>query len=164
MKQIIFLSVLFVSALSQAATDVRCSVYNSSQAQDCLDKLALAMPDYEEPNDAFVTKNVKALAKLLKVFGASESEIQQAEKADYAGLIVEHGDEHHIYYFLIRKGTNLKPAEVYELNVVDLEYAVDKPEAKEAQDPKTYLLGIKEAFEVDVFGDLEEQIEELKSK
>jgi len=119
-----------------------CSIRSLSDAKKCMRKVAQAFPAYEEPNDGLATTNVAGLVKVLKLLGRDSQSIQKAKNADYAGLVVGHGDEHHIYYYALKNGKNTAPVELYDLNVVDMEYLLDAPYSSQALNPATYFLGI----------------------
>lgn len=154
-KTVLSATILLLS-FSAHAEDTRCDVESLSDARACLNTLAQEIPGYEnEPNQAFTTSDVKSLVKVLKILGARPAQIKQAEQADYVGLIADHGEDHHIFYFTLKNGSNTRAIEVYDLNIVDLPEILTAPYSREAKDVKTYLLGIKKASGMDFVEDLQ---------
>ena len=158
----VLLSVLALSVAANAGPKkkVKCDVHSLRDAQACMDKVAEAYQSYEEPNDGYAVADTQRLVEVLSVLRVKG--ITKAKEADYAGFMIEHGDEHHIYYFAINKGKNVSPVELYDLNVVDIGLSVKRPWSKAASDPSTYILHHGPARKSHVVGDLESQIEDAK--
>lgn len=97
-----------------------CKITNLQEAQKCMDKVASTYQDYEEPNEGVASTRKDLLVKVMKALG-NDTAAAKVSKADFVGLMLEHGDEHHIYYFTMKKGTGVKAVELYDLNLVDLE-------------------------------------------
>lgn len=159
----LLISLLLQVSIVFAAPAVKCNIQNINDAEQCMSKVAASRPEYEEPNDGLATDNIAALVKVLNIIGLKDQIIAKAKKADFAGLMLEHGDEHHIYYFIMQKGTNVKPVELYDFNVVDLEYTLTKPYPADSLDPNTYFAGIN-CKDNDVYDDLVERIQYLKEE
>jgi len=154
----IITTTLAFSTNAFGARAVTCNIESLADAQRCMEKVAKSRPDYEEPNDALTTDLTDRLAQALKVLGVRDRVVERAQKADFAGLMIEHGDEHHIYYFALNKGRNVKPVELHSFNVVDLQYNLEKPYSPAALNHETYFLGIAEARDIDAYEDVAEQI------
>ncbi|MGE0525922.1 MAG: hypothetical protein AB7G93_21845 [Bdellovibrionales bacterium] len=150
------------AAQNQPAQErVKCDIETLIDAEICMFKVAEARPKYQGSNDGMATDRVSALVTVLRLLGLNENAVRQAQKADFAGLMVEHGDEHHIYYFTLSKGKDVSPTEVYDLNTVDIGFELTPPYSAEALDPDTYFLGL-DATEIDVHSELAERLEDLK--
>jgi predicted SPOUT superfamily RNA methylase MTH1 len=160
----LLLSVLALTVAAQATPKkkVTCDVHSIRDAQACMEKVAVAYQSYEEPNDGYAVADTQRLVEVLSVLGV-KGVINKAKKADYAGFMIEHGDEHHIYYFAINKGKKVSPVELYDFNIVDIGLSVKKPWSKAASDPSTYILHHGPARKSDVVSDLEAQIEDVKN-
>jgi hypothetical protein len=113
-----------------AAKKVTCNVQTLADAEKCMEKVARARPSYENANEGFASKDVSKLADVLKVLSRKDEDVQQAVGSDFAGVMLEYGDEFHIYYFAIKKGQNVKPVELYDLNTVDFEFLLTTPPAR----------------------------------
>lgn len=164
MKFAILLAAALLGASAFAdrrAPAVKCDVETEQDAKACMEKVAEARPSFEEPNEGYATARVGKLVEAVRVLGLRRVIQQQAAAADFAGMMLEHGDEHHIYYFSIKKGKDVSPKELYDLNIVDFEYILDKPYSVEALDHNTYFLGISEAQESDVYEDVAEALRYL---
>lgn len=158
MKTILCVMLLLgANAFAGPERPVACNVQTLSDAEACMAKVAEAYTEYEEPNDGFATERIDLLVEALTALQLSRRMIASAEGAKFAGMLFEHGDEHHIYYFAIPVGENVSPYEIYDLNVVDLGY-LNNPSAK-ALNPDTYLLGIEPAKTSDVYEDLKGQLQ-----
>lgn len=105
-------------------------VRNRKDATACLEFWAEdILPSFEEPND---TRLVEASPLNLKRATQSLDWIHGAEyaaegkralaTADYIGLFLEHADEHHLRYYVLRNGQNVVPQEILDANEADIEY------------------------------------------
>ncbi|HVJ66012.1 MAG TPA: hypothetical protein VM901_12200 [Bdellovibrionota bacterium] len=160
MKTLIMFSAL-LCPVAFAASKVTCDITNLKSARACIESYAEAAPSFEELNDGLASSNVKGLGVVLKLLGANDVNLKVAAEADFAGLMIEHGDEHQIYYFALKKGNAVSPQHVKTLNVADLSYTLDKPYSPEALEASTYFLGLK-ADKYDVYEDVAEALAELK--
>lgn len=85
------------------------------------------LPSFEETNDIeTVTANQlhKDQASLAIAWfqGAKygKANIARVKDADYIGVMGEHQDEEHLYYFVLNKGENVVPQEVLDVNSADI--------------------------------------------
>jgi hypothetical protein len=161
MKLLILAAAAFSSSAFAAQPNVKCDVQSLQDAQACMAKVALAYPDYEEPNEGYATDRTGRLVQALRVLGQDERTLLQAFNAAYAGLMIEHGDEHHVYYFAIPQGRDVSPVELYDLNIVDFEYILKKPYTREALNHEIYFLGISEARDSDAYEEVAENLRYL---
>jgi|GEM_PF-6944963 len=143
------------------ARKVKCDVESLKDAEACMEKVAASMTEYEEPNEGRASAQVSELVYVLNALGAGAKTVSQAEKADFAGMVFEHNDEHHIYYFAIKKGANVTPAEVYDLNTVDFEYELKKPYEPKALKTETYFLGL-DCKDSDTYSEAEDRLAGLR--
>lgn len=116
---------LSMSFSALALTMPTCKIANLKDAEKCMERVAKAYPEYESENEAMASSRKDILKKVMNAIGAPRL-AAQVDKADYVGAMLEHGDEHHVYYFLMKKGTS-KPVELYDLNLVDLAYELERP-------------------------------------
>lgn len=129
-----FLAVAVFSSALQAEETVlpTCDIKTLADAKSCAEEVALALPSYEESNDAFASKNKAALKRALKSLDRDSAKtLKQIDNADFVGAILLHDDEHKIIYYSFAKG-NSQPVELAEINISDLEYSlVEKTKAND---------------------------------
>lgn len=119
--------VLGISFMSFAFAAIpTCKIQNVKDAQFCMNKLAALEPRYNLENDAFASKQVDMMARVLISVGQA-SQIKKIEKGDYVGVMFEYQDETHLRYYVIKKGTRVQPIELLNLNIADLAYLIRTP-------------------------------------
>jgi hypothetical protein len=102
-----------------------CDIMTIADAQACMDKVALTHIEYNLPSIGSASTQKETLAKVLKALGKT---IPSAlADADYVGVMLEAGDEWHLYYYSFKKGSSQKPVELASINLVDLEYDLISP-------------------------------------
>lgn len=113
---------LFVLFSTSAFADQlpECKIVDVKDAGKCMDKVGRALPSYEEENDVRASARKDLMKKVLKALGASKQTYHKLDFADFVGFSLEHGDEHHVHYFVMKKGLS-RPTELYSINLVDLE-------------------------------------------
>ncbi len=126
MKTLLLTLSLFLSASAFAAWPT-CDIATLEDAQSCMKKVAKSMPEFEEANQGFASVRKFDLVKVLKANGLKDSYIKKAADAKFVGFVLVHEDEHKIVYFSMKAGKAVKPSEIYELNIVDLQYDVKSP-------------------------------------
>ncbi len=159
---LLLFSMILSSTTHAASKRVVCNVTSLEDATACMQKVADTRPSYEGANEGFASKNTAGLARALTLLGRDKKSTDRAAKANYAGMMFEYGDEFHIYYFTLPNGEDVSPVQLYDLNVVDLEYYLTKPYSAEALSPDTYILGLDEAKESGVYEDITERLGELQ--
>ncbi len=119
----ILIGTIFLMTSLNLAAEVKtfCTVTNIRVAQQCVDRLALLLPSYEEPNEAVVAKNDGKLEKLFKALDMPKSVLAKVRAADFVGAVLMHGDEHEIVYYSMKKGIRGIPQVIASVNLVDLE-------------------------------------------
>ena len=121
MKALSFVFTLLMSHVALADVVMpTCKINNLKDAKACMEKVALAYPAYEEANEVMVSTRKDLLIKVSEnsFVSLSPANLRKVKAADYVGAMLQHGDEHEILYFAMKKGTT-KPAEVATLYVVD---------------------------------------------
>lgn len=139
---------------------VNCNIATIRGAQACMNRLANKMQDYEEPNEGMVSINKDKAAKLMKALYANRA-VSKVMQADFIGAVLEHGDEHQVYYYAMKKGRNVRPELLTYQNLVDL--AGSDPILLELE-PLDVLLGVPEMINSDVYGDIEMSFHELQEE
>ncbi|MES2526459.1 MAG: hypothetical protein V4598_05205 [Bdellovibrionota bacterium] len=115
-----FLMLTFLSSTAFASQLPECRINELKDAKKCMEKTGRALPSYEEENETGASERKDLMKKVLKALGARKEAFNQLQAADFVGFSLEHGDEHSIYYFLMKKGQSA-PVEFYSVNLVDLE-------------------------------------------
>lgn len=98
-----------------------CMVSDFYSAANCMKSVALAYDEYEQPNAGVASVRKDTLVKVLAAVKANAKTIATAANSDFVGIVLEYGDETHLRYIGMKKGS-AKPVEIYDLNLVDLEY------------------------------------------
>jgi hypothetical protein len=158
----IFLMLVTSSSALASNWDVtaNCTVATIRGAQACMDRIANKMQDYEEPNEGIVSVDKAKAAKMLQVMSGEEA-AQKVLQADFVGAIIEHGDEHVVYYYAIKKGRSKQPEQITATNLVDLIYS--GPELLTIE-PLDILLGDESQLGGHVYGDIEEAFHEVQEE
>lgn len=130
MKTMYLMAVAFTCltlALSAQAYPVMptCKVMTKADALNCMNRVAALLPEHEEPNDALVGSKT-LLAKVMTSL-ATYKEVRLARAASFGGAVIQHGDEHHVFYYAIPTGNAVKPVLLLEQNLVDLAGSFKNP-------------------------------------
>jgi hypothetical protein len=159
----LFMGLLSINSYAQSndIIEVTCNITNLLSAEACMSSQARAMTAFEKANEPIANTNKASLIKLVKALGLDpefdDETINTIKKASYVGAILEHGDEHVIYYYVMNKGTNI-PELVWEINLVDLE-----SEMVSILSPNDLFLGAN-AKKYDVYEDIVESIQNFKDQ
>jgi hypothetical protein len=150
------LSFLILTISTSVFATVECKISTIKDAKNCMNDLAEVLPEYEQSNDGFASKRLDLFEALLKMNGYGKKKIASIMKdVAFVGGIVSHQDEHVILYYTMKKGGQVSPVEVFEINVADLESLFsDDPEST---DVKTYFLGTN-GKNIDVYEEITERI------
>jgi hypothetical protein len=141
---------------------VSCDVQTEADAQKCMEKQALAIEDHEEPNDGFATDRTDMLAGIMRVLDLKPEYVAKAKDADFAGAVVVHMDEHHIVYYTIKKGKNVSPEAILDLNTADLIYEWE--DGSRIPPAKLFFLGSEIGLATDAYDIVVEQLEYAKEE
>ncbi len=134
----------------------KCKVSTLKDAQKCIDKVAQALDEYEEPNEGMVSADKKSLLLAMKSIAVDERILRQVQAADFVGAVLQHGDEHQLYYYTFTKKAGIAP--LCDLNVVDLDYSlVHMTEAN------NFFLGLDGA-KFDAYEDIVYALKEFENK
>lgn len=116
---------LAMGSVSAFATEVKCNISTIHSAQLCMNKVASEHVEYNLPNIGSSSSQKNLLKKVLNALG---QKVHPAiESADYAGVMLEKGDEWNLYYYAFKKGQSQQLVSVGEINLVDLNYEVTAP-------------------------------------
>lgn len=154
MKKMIALLLAAYALNATAEVKPFCRVTNLKNAQQCMERIARHLPEYEEPNEVVVAKNDGTIVKVLKALDLSEKILGKATAAEYVGAVLLHGDEHELVFFSMKKNSRATPEELFSLNLVDLQDMLVAP--IEASD---LFLGY-DAKDFDVYEDIQYAISE----
>ncbi|MES2854312.1 MAG: hypothetical protein V4692_00535 [Bdellovibrionota bacterium] len=146
---------------------VTCEIVRTKkEALNCIKKLAQALPSYEEPNESMIAKRADSFSTLLSTLDNTYGQNEYAKvsgKDHFVGAILQHMDEHHLYYVVVPKGTNVSPVEVTSINEADVGYQELTDAQMAALTPRMYLLG-NNPDSFDIGASLEEGIQEMKDE
>lgn len=135
-------------------TKVKCaSVTSLKDAERCFARVGEKMPTENDANAVLVSDQAQAKALLVELltFQGQAQDIAAVNAADFVAAVVQNDDEASIYYYVLNKGTNMKPLGVGDvLSVVELDLYVCPANADSKADwPEKFqaienlLLGIK---------------------
>lgn len=124
--------------------------------------VANARRSYEGANQGFATSNVGALVRALGYLTTHEESLNGAKNADFAGMMIEDGDEYHVYYFAISRGLQVAPVELNDLNTVDLGATLSQSFPADTLNPETYFLRIDGARGSGAYFYVSEELNGLK--
>ena len=158
MLKIILVTIILsvTNAMASGLVLPKCKVNTLSEAKKCIDRVALALPEYEEPNEGMVSNKKEALMDALLAIDVDKRHLKKVQAADYVGAVLLHGDEHEVKYFTFTKGKGI--AELCDLNLVDVESSLVHSTKAE-----NFFLGLEEAKDLDAFEDVVYALKEFEN-
>lgn len=159
MKLLSVLVITFVTTSAFAQKMPTCKITTLASAKACMNKVAEAHPSYEEPNEVLVSTRKDLMLKLLNgldFLSDKKKVLASVEDAEYFGFMLQHTDEHNLFYYALPKGNAVRPVELYELNLADLNFVFKKP-----LPVSTFFLGA-DGRKFDIFEDLKEALADFE--